>query len=102
MHLSHTIITFKMSITTSTAATGGHKPDDIPTAATPSSANIDLVSCTPDELSAWLLKHRFEVSAQDVSCDHTIYVSMAALSYRVVLLIFLTMIYLLSLLSVTG
>jgi len=59
-----------MSITTSTAATGGHKPDDTATAATSASSQIDLVSCTPDELSAWLLKHRFEVSAQDVSVNH--------------------------------
>jgi len=58
-----------MSITTSTAATGGHKADDTTTAATSSSSHIDLLSCTPDELSAWLLKHRFEVSAQDVSCE---------------------------------
>ena len=68
-----------MSITTSTAATGGHKADDTATTATPSSSQIDLLSCTPEELSAWLLKHRFEVSAQDVSLNHIIYVSLLVL-----------------------
>lgn len=53
--------TFNMSITTSTTATSdGVKPEMAATSLTASS--IDLLTCTPEVLSAWLLEHRFQVS----------------------------------------